>query len=159
MSWMKSVWPWLLMPGLFAATFAAGLLFLPPEKTWIDWLQALLAPAVASGVAYVGWLNHRLALKKRNDDLFDKRLSLFQKITDDLKINRSVGPSSKRIDEIRMEYQYPVLFLFGAEAKEKFLVMAADAADYASDPNSSDFRVVISEDFIALFADKLRLQE
>lgn len=43
------------------------------DKDWIDILAALLTPTIALFALYLGFQNFRLARRRRQDELFDKR--------------------------------------------------------------------------------------
>ncbi|WP_143114644.1 hypothetical protein [Jannaschia rubra] len=45
---------------------------------WIEWLRALAVPAIAFGGLVIACANLWLGIKRRADDLFDRRYALFQ---------------------------------------------------------------------------------
>jgi hypothetical protein len=50
--------------------------------TWIQWFQGLLTPAIAIAGAWVAVASHRLARRKRKDDLFDRRYEFYKRVRD-----------------------------------------------------------------------------
>ena len=65
---------WLLPPIILVCL---GLTHVPEEKTWLDAVSALLGPLVAYSAGALAFMNYKLSAKRREDDLFDRRLTIF----------------------------------------------------------------------------------
>jgi len=90
-------------------------------NTLITILAALLTPTIAIGGIIIGVKNYKLALRKRKDDLFDKR---YKFLKDFEKLWKTTGHESEGATRMNLEWDdiepwaQEAYFLFGKEIAE-----------------------------------------
>lgn len=125
-----------------------------PGTFWIEVLAALLTPVVAIAGLWIGIANYRLAVRRRKDELFDRRYAFYRKVRDMWMCTGSgAGPDERPSfdwDDIE-PFAHEALFLFGK-----------DIADHLRSYAGKEFRGmpgVPDEEFAEPFMKYLRFED
>jgi len=118
---------------LSALLLAVLVVRLPEDKDWVELLAALLTPTIAVAAVVLGVLQYRLALKRRDDELFDRRYRFFDEFRKALiDIVRDVGGDN--IDADKLEITLASLsrraeFLFPAQVSEEIRSLSREIVE------------------------------
>jgi hypothetical protein len=82
---------------------------------WIQILQALLTPVIATAVGIIGFMQWRTAHQKVVLDLFDRRLAVYSKLRHAVSKIMTSGQVTEQTDRLLLEAEDEATFLFGPE--------------------------------------------
>ena len=91
---------------------------IPPDKDWIDLLQALLTPVIGGFGIYIAIQQHSINKKRFKFELYDKRYDVYQKIAAFIAEILTSGRVEPGADINFLRDTKTVGFLFNSEAKE-----------------------------------------
>jgi len=76
-------------------------------------LSAFLTPVIALAVAYVAYWQYETALTKLSLELFEKRLAIYERVSDAVRIVNGSGRVDEEADRLLLEAMNASQFLFG----------------------------------------------